>query len=227
MIKEFLSGKHETIDFCESKGNSFMIPKAKKIERVNSGNSIPFLVSRSSSWEHDYNDSRDSTPKLYGTPSTYGTPSPYQTNQRPPSFTSCLCDPPSSPFSQDSDSMSCYSDSVPKYKSIQTIKDIEQNKYIWRRQISPPNASNTTRSSSIPTNSSNSSEPTNDSTPPSRVGRRRRWERRVCYDPYDSFNSFEQKKWIWRDFPKTPPRSIPMTPIVSNRNIPPPILKKL
>jgi len=134
MVKEYLEGKHDFIDSMTTMGDSFIIPKVnlneKTLQEFDSYNDMPALISPP--LVHEYNNSKEESyveQFKAGTPSTYGTRSPYNYNQRPPSFTSCICDPSQS-INQDSDSMSRFSDTESTNK-IQTVKSVEKNKFLY------------------------------------------------------------------------------------------------
>jgi len=181
-------------------GDSFIIPKAKKIERVDvfpkhlSKEALQELDLLSSTdysdmpglvtpplMEHEYNNSKeDSYVHPYEnnpvSPSTYGTRSQCSQGQQP-SLRSCLCDPSYSiNKDKDSDAMSRFSDEPSQNKGkipTQTVKGVEQNKFVY--------------------------------VPP-----------------------FDKRKWAWNKSAKIGPRtSLVITPMVSDGNIPPPFFGKL
>lgn len=213
MFKEFIDGKHDMVDSMKIKGDSFMIPKVKKIERVDNGITKEKLLEL---------DSLVSEPYVV---SSYTPSTPENTEETPPSLG---CDPPLTPKSflhscTDSAAKSCHSDEIEHDvfpiefhdRPQQTVHDAYDNKFSSNESINEVYFSNSTNSNSS-------------STPPSRVGRRTRWKRNPSANSLSTVASFDNKNWIWMTFDNSNVgRAIPITPMASDQNIPPPYFTKL
>ena len=255
MFKEYIHGKHDIIDKMKIQGDSFLISKFKNIEiidldnigDVNSSsnsnpNSMPDLVSVTSSWEeHNYGDS-DCSYDYDDSVSTYGTRSSPDRCQRNPSFASCLCDPSHSDQCQDSDA-----DEDPHAMILDVNQDSETDKDSETDHTNQDSDSMSSFSEfprviytrirhERPTQTLKDVEKNKFefSTPVSRRTTLKRRPSGTKFSSFSSFHSFDKKNWLWMSLEKSnrnksakvgPGRSLQLTPIISN--IPPPFLSRL
>ena len=190
MVKEYLAGKHDVIDRMKIMGDSFIIPKAKKIERVRTLDNSSEHLSIEKLQELDFlpvsvTDYSD-MPSLVTPPFEEHVEHEYN-NPKEDSYIE--------QYQINSVSPSTYG-----VRSPHSVRSTGQQPS-FRSCLCDPSYSINEDSDSMSRFSD---------------------ETEKKYVP-----SFDKKKWTWNKSARIGPRTIPITPIISHGNVPPPFFHRL